>query len=100
MTSIYTDPDFEFDTTSGYMTGATATFQYETTFVRRDPECGDFRDYHEVTGLELVNVAFGGLILTRDQMQQADKSALEAIEADYAQRVQEQLDAGELECAA
>lgn len=91
--TIHIETDFEFDANPGHMTGE-ATFEYDTEFVSRDPQCGYFTDRWEITHLELINFRLGGLNLSRSEMEQVDKSELDAIEVQIKERLQEQLDAG------
>ena len=92
--SIHTETDFVFNGSPHRATGD-ATFEYETEFVSRDPQCGYFTDRWEITHLELINFRLGGLPLSRSDVEQIDKSELDAVEAQIKERLQEQLDAGE-----
>jgi len=94
---IYTDTDFEFDTSTGTVNGAVAVFEYDTEAIDRDPDCGYFTDRIEINHLELVSLQIGALILDRYTVEYMDKAALDRVEAFVTVELQEKLDAGELD---
>lgn len=94
--TTHTDTDFEFDTSNGIISGATAVFEYATDFVRRDPECGYFDDRTEVIHCELVTLQIGGLPLDRYTVEHMDKAALLRAEEVATDEIQQQLDTDEL----
>ena len=87
----FTDNEFEFDTSRGYLSGAQARFYY-------DKEWSDGPDFTgwEITRCEVESVSFGHLSLTREQLAVCDRFALERAETKAADTILEALNCGDL----
>lgn len=87
----FTDNDFEFDTSIGYLSGAQASFYY-------DKEWSDGPDYTgwEITRCEVEEMQFGGMKFTREQLANIDINALDRVEDRAFQTILEALNSGDL----